>query len=274
MAFSLSKLTVATGLATGALLSSIGTSDAHAFGFKFDASYSQDDSPTGDILLESVKIGDEIITEFSYINSAVIVENEVYTGGNTGAASADKGDNATTGVAVEDAQAEDVVTNLANNNLNNIIDTEANGSFIIDLKFGKAIDNLLIWERGGSGNTYGNSDLKIQALDADGNAIGQNRLITRKMWNDAGFQINTTEIGGAQNVGSLGINIFNDLGVESAKVDTIRFISEDSFNGPDWKFVGTDAGRDLESVPEPAFILGLGIFGSVLMLKKRNQIVA
>ena len=276
MAFSLSKLTVATGLATSALLTCMGNANAEGFGFGFDTSYSQNNSPKGSILLESVTIGDEIIEEFSYVNFAEVVYNDPHVKGkiNSGAASADIGDDLvsgvnTQGVKVEDATAEDIVTNLSTNDLNNIIDTEDNGTFVIDLKFGKTIDNLLIWERGM------NSKIGIQAVDADGNLIGTRRVIDKNMWFDAGYSIDTQEIGSAQEVGSLGISIAQDLGVDSGQVETIRFFSEGkAFNGPDWKFVGTDANRDLEpeAVPEPALILGLSVFGGVLMLKKRTQI--
>ncbi|MEM9768372.1 MAG: exosortase-dependent surface protein XDP2 [Cyanobacteria bacterium P01_D01_bin.71] len=260
MNFSYSKIAVAAGLATGALFSSFATGNAFAFGFEFQGTYSQNDAPTGDILLESVTIGEDIIEDFSFVTSATIVNNDAFSGGNSGAASADTGDNATGGVRQEDAEAEDVVANLATNNLNHIVDTEDTGSFEIDLNFGKSLDNLLIWERGM------NSDLGIQAVDAAGNLIGNRLVVTRDMWYDAGFAIDTSEIDGAQDVGAIGINIFSDLGIENGAVETIRFFSESSFNGPDWKFVGTDAARD---VPEPALLMSLGLFGGALALQKR-----
>ncbi|MEM9006683.1 MAG: PEP-CTERM sorting domain-containing protein, partial [Cyanobacteria bacterium P01_F01_bin.86] len=106
------------------------------------------------------------------------------------------------------------------------------------------------------------------AVDINGNLIGNRQVITRDMWFDAGFAINTTEISKEQQVGALGINIANDLGVDSGSVGTIRFFSESEFNGPDWKFVGTDSTR---SVPEPAFILGLGLLGGVFVTQKRTR---
>ncbi|NEQ46513.1 MAG: PEP-CTERM sorting domain-containing protein [Leptolyngbya sp. SIOISBB] len=260
----MSKFAVATGLATGALVSSFATGNAFAVGFGFETDYFENASPKGDILLKSVTIGDEIIEDFSFVNSAVIDFNDAFDGGNTGAASADKGDNATGGVVQENLSEMDgdvVVANLSTNNLNHIIDTEDEGAFTIDLQFGKSIDNLLIWERGK------NSDLGIVALDAAGNEIGEKLTITRNMWLDAGYSIDTTEIDEAQEVGSLGISIFDDLGVESGAVDSIRFFSESGFNGPDWKFVGTDAAR----VPEPAFILGFTLVGGALAWQKRAK---
>lgn len=259
-------MTVAASIATGVLLSLTNSANAQTVGFEFETEYLLNDSPTGDILLESVKIGNEIVQDFSFVSGVNIVENDPFLGSNTGAASADIGDTATTGVVVEDATASDILTNLSNNNLNNIVDTEDTGSFIIDLTFGKTIDNLLIWERGK------NSSLGIQAIDFDGNLIGDRQVITRDMWFKTDFRIDTTEINGSQKVGALGINIAEDLGVDSGNVGTIRFFSESNFNGPDWKFVGTDSTRSA-SVPEPAFVLGLGLLGGVFVTQKRKRAV-
>ncbi|MDB9527721.1 PEP-CTERM sorting domain-containing protein [Oscillatoria sp. CS-180] len=259
---------MAASLATGTLLTLGGNAKALDFGFEFTTTLSEYNSPTGNVLLESVQIGDEVVSDFSYINAAEIIYNDPFLNGNTGAASADTGDDVTDGVRAEDATAADVVANLGTNNLNHIIDTEDNGTFVIDLQFSKTIDNLLIWERGR------NSKLGVQAVDANGNLIGERRVIGKNMWSDAGYSIDTHEIGGAQAVGSLGINISEDLGIESGQAETIRFFSESSFNGPDWKFVGTNANRgiDAESVPEPALAVGITIFGSLLMFRKRPQL--
>ncbi|RZM78957.1 exosortase-dependent surface protein XDP2 [Leptolyngbya iicbica] len=259
MSLSISKFAVATGLATGTLLSCFGTSQAHATGFKFVGTYSQTSSSTADILLESITVGDQIIDEFSYVTSAEIIYNDVYSGGNTGAASADTGDDATGGARAEDATAADVVANLSTNNINHIIDTEDKGRFEIDLNFSEAIKTLFVWERGM------NSDLGIQAVNADGELIGSRLDITRNMWFDTGFKIDTSEINNAQKVGSLGIKMA-DLGVEGGEVSTLRFFSQSGFNGPDWKFVGTTA-----KVPEPALMLGLGLVGGALAWQKRAK---
>ena len=258
-----STMAVAASVVTGVLLSLTGNANAEDFGFEFDTNYLLNDSPKGDIFLESIEIGDEIVQDFAFVAGVSIVENDPFLGGDTGAASADIGDTATTGIAVEDATANDILTNLSNNNLNNIIDTEDTGSFIIDLTFDKTIDNLLIWERGK------NSSLGIQAVDFEGNLIGERRVIDRDMWFKTDFKINTTEIIGNQEVGALGINIAEDLGVDSGNVGTIRFFSESSFNGPDWKFIGTDSTRSA-SVPEPALVLGLGLLGGVFATQKRK----
>lgn len=271
MTFSFSQLALATGLATGALLSSLGTANALAFGFQFGTNASrpvpsanEKEAAQRDILLESVTFGDQTITDFAFVSSVPLnFFNDLYTGQNTGAASADKGDLATGGVKNEKLTAANVVTNLSTNNLNHIIDTEDTGSFTLDLTFDAMIDNLLIWERGK------NSDLGVQALDADGKAIGNRLVVKRNMWFDAGYEIDTLEIDNVQEVGSLGINIWSDLGVASGAVSTIRISSEKGFNGPDWKVVGTAATR---SVPEPALILGLTLLGGAMALTKRSDI--
>ena len=259
MSLSISKFAVATGLATGTLLSGFSTSQAFAFGFDFEGTYSQTSSSTADILLESVTVGEQIIDEFSYVTSAVIIQNDVFSGGNTGAASADTGDDATGGARSEDATAADVVANLSSNNINHIVDTEDDGSFQIDLNFSEAIKTLFVWERGM------NSDLGIQAVGTDGNLLGNRLDVTRDMWNDAGFKINTSEIDDDQKMGSLGIKI-SDLGVQGGEIQTLRFFSESGFNGPDWKFVGTTA-----KVPEPTLLLGLGLLGGAMAWQKRAK---
>ncbi len=264
----LSKTLWITSLATGTVLSFMAPVNAVTFGSQFQTNVLFDETldvasqPKGNVWLESVKIGTETIRDFSFISAVNIVSNDEFLGENTGAASADIGDLATTGIKSEDASASDILINLSNRNLNNIVDTEDVGSFIIDLSFGKAIDNLLIWERGM------NSDLGIQALDNTGNLIGNRLIITRKMWFDAGFSINTTEIGRAQKVGSLGINVLQDLGVASGSISSLRFFSEAKFNGPDWKFVGTDASRT-QSVPEPPLLLGLGLLATTFLVNRR-----
>ncbi|NJL86434.1 MAG: PEP-CTERM sorting domain-containing protein [Leptolyngbyaceae cyanobacterium SM1_1_3] len=249
-------------MASVTLLAVAGTAQAFSFTSEVEGS-----SAKGDIFLKAVILntGERVAVEdLSFVMGAEIVSNDEFKGGNTGAASADKGDEATTGIAQEDAAAADIVTNLSTANLNNIVDTEDEGNFQIDLDFAKVIDNLLIWERGK------NSDLGVQAVDNSGNLIGNFFKVTRSDWTDAGFSIDTTEIGSAQAVGSFGLNLVADLGV-SGPVSKIRFSSESGFNGPDWKFVGTAAERESQSVPEPGLAVGLGLLGG-LMLTKRTRL--
>ena len=245
-----------TGAASAVLLAAAGSANAFTFTTEYSGSAGK-----GDAFLESVTLeSGEVVTDFSYISGASVVYNDEYSGGNTGAASADKGDEATTGFAKEDLTAAELAANLGTNNLNNIVDTEDDGSFQLDLSFSKAMDNLLIWERGM------NSDLGIQALDSAGNLIGSYLKIDRSQWTYAGFGIDTTEIGNTQKVGSFGVNFVSDLGVDGP-VSRVRFFSESQFNGPDWKFVGTDVERPSQ-VPEPGLLLGLGLLSGLAAVKR------
>ncbi len=257
MAFNLSQLATAAGVTVGSIVMLSGSAQAFSFATNYTGT-----APQGDIFLDSIEKEDgTIIQDFSYVTGANIIENDEFTGGNSGAASADIGDDATTGTSREKATAADIVTNLGNNNLNNIIDTEDSGSFEIDLSFGSAIDNLLIWERGE------NSKLGIQAVDNNGGLIGERLVLDSSTWNYADFDIDTQEIGSAQRVASIGVNVAEDLGVDGS-VSTVRFFSESGFNGPDWKIIGTDHSR---SVPEPSAAIGLGLLGGLGFLAKRKK---
>jgi hypothetical protein len=273
MQVKLFRLFAIAGAATAILF---GTATRASATFTFTTNFTDTEyGAKGDIFLDSVVLDStqELVEDFSFVNGAYIVANDEYTGGNSGAASADIGDNATTGTKMEAATVDAIVANLGNNNLNNIIDTEDSGSFQIDLSFEYNIDNLLIWERGNDNDTWGagNSDLAVQAVDAEGNLLGNYLKITRDQWKNAGYSINTQEIGNTQEVGSLGVNILEDLGVAGG-VNRVRFFSESSFRGPDWKFVGTDATRleeETQAVPEPGALVGLGAVAGIVLLSKR-----
>ncbi|WP_204106131.1 MULTISPECIES: exosortase-dependent surface protein XDP2 [Spirulina sp. CCY15215] len=244
---------------------------APADAFTFTSNFTGDASK-GDIWLQSIQLEDgSIVDSFSMITSANIVANDAYTGGNSGAASADRGDNTTTGVKVENATAADLVTNLSNLNLNNIVDTEDSGSFEIDLFFDKAIDNLLIWERGQ------NSALAVQALDENGALIGDKVVVDfrtlDKTAHYAGYSIDTLEIGGAQKVNSVGLTLA-DLGLTDASINSFRFFSEggpDGYNGPDWKILGTQAEDVSVGVPEPGTVLGLTLISGLVAAARRKK---
>ncbi len=246
---------MATGTAIATLMTLAGSANAFSFTTNFTGNNAKED-----IWLNSVTIGDQVISNFAVVNSANIIYNAPYTGGNTGAASADRGDNAS-GINVEDPTNGHVVQALGNLNLNNILDGEDNGKFIIDVTFNGLVDNLLFWERGQ------NSRLGVQALDAFGNLVGNFLLLDSKTWDYAGFKIDTTEIGGAQNVGSLGVSLA-DLGV-SGPIQSIRLTSETSYNGPDFKVVGTAA--TAAAVPEPTTVLGLGLVAGLGFVSRRRR---
>ena len=116
--------------------------------FSFTSNYTQtlsgSDAAKGDIFLNSVTLkSGQVISDFTLINTATIRYNDPHTGGSTGAASADIGDLATTGLKQEDLTPEGAKIVLNNLNLNNIIDTENSGTFELDLFFEKDVDNRL-----------------------------------------------------------------------------------------------------------------------------------
>ena len=244
---------------------------AHAFSFQtnYTSVLTGSNAPKGDIFLNSVTLDSgKIISDFTMITSANILSNDVYTGGDSGAASADIGDLATTGLKQEDLTNEGAAAVLSNLNLNNIIDTEDSGNFILDLNFAKAVDNIFIWERGM------NSRLDIQALDANGNEIGNKvALSNSKDWDYAGFNIDTQEIGGAQKVGSIGVSLA-DLGISNAFINSLRVTSNGkAYNGPDFKVMGSVADvPSPQKVPEPSALIGLGaVVVGAFATRRRSQ---
>jgi len=250
-------VTTASFVATGFLIAG---APAQAFSFSTQFSGTSTNGgvdPTRDITLNSVTVGNRVVRDFALVKSANIIQNDTYTGGNTGAASSDRGDNAS-GVKLEKATNESIVASLGNRNLNNIIDGEDKGSFKINLMFGQAVSNLFFWERGM------NSDLSVQALDAGGNLIGNLFKITRNTWQNAGYSIDTTEISGAQRVGSWGLDA-KDLGVVGS-IFGIQVSADASHNGPDFKVVGEAA-----AVPEPTTMAGLALAGAGFAAARRRK---
>lgn len=245
-----------------------GNGTAQAAGFVSNISYT---NPTRDVILNSITQNGTTFNNFSFVNRTIIQYNTPRTNDpNSGAASTDRGDNVVTPRLPEETPAAEAITAfLGNNNLNNIIDTEDVGSFVIDVFFdseviqdGTGLDSLFFWERGM------NSDLGIQALDANGNVIGNFKRITetRNPNNYAGFQIDTTEIWGAQNVGSWGVNL-DTLGV--SRLSGLRLTANETFRGPDFKFLARTG--NTTKVPEPTTILGLGALAGMALLNRRQK---
>lgn len=264
------KKLLASAAAT-ACVASVMAQPAQAFSFQtnFDAALTGTQAAKGNILLESVEfkgitVDGITINNFALVNQANIVSNDLWTRDNTGAASTDLGDLATVGLKREAINNQDAVAALGNRYLSSIIDTEDQGNFAIDLSFEQAVDNFFFWERGM------NSKLDVQALDADGNLIGNLLNLNSNNWDYAGYKLDTREISRAQKVGSLGVSL-NDLGVLDP-ITGIRVISRGrEYKGPDWKVIGSAAsGNQAQSVPEPGFIASLAFFGLTLIASRRQ----
>lgn len=261
MTFRSHQLALAAGAAL--TLAMVGASRAEAFSFttnySLDGSLTGDDVWRGDILLNSVSYGGQTFSQFSLVNGATIVHNDKFTGGNTGAASADRGKFSNDGVIVEDPTAADIVTNLGNLNLSSIIDGEDTGSYTLDLNFDRAARDVLVWERGR------NSSLTLQALGAGGTLLGSAFTITEDLWGAAGFSLGTTEIDPyIQTVGSRGISAA-DFGLGDGLIYGVRVTAAGSLdNGPDFKVVGT-------AVPEPSLVFGFGALALMGVASRRRR---
>lgn len=263
------NLLFSTGLALSAVVGVSGAAQAASFTTNFTPNPAD---PTQDITLQSITQNGETSLSLNFVETANIITN---TGLTIGGTSTDKGDNASNpsggGNPAEFPSNGQLAAYLGSNNLNNIADTEDDGQFVIDLTFedviasnSEGLDSLFFWERGL------NSDITVQALDGEGNLIGSAFTITRDLWTEAGYSINTTEVNNAQPVGSYGVS-FADLGLSSdVTFSSIRVTSFTSYNGPDFKvasanFVATPP------VPEPATIIGLGSVAALAFVRRRQM---
>lgn len=304
------RLSASISLVAGTVLAV--SNSAYAAGFT--TNFTQINGAEGDIFLNSVtqknKNGQDVtIKDFSFVNQAEILQNTEITrkanrietanpeevaalkqqnpgqkveNNNTGAASTDRGDRASAPMTVSgmnNPTGTEVAAFLGNNNLNNIIDTEENGHFSMNLFFdslirddGTGLDNFFIWERGFNTRTsQGNSDLDIQAIDKDGNEIGNLVKLLRKDQTYAGYSIDTTEIGAAQRVGSWGVSLAQ-LGLTGGLVNGVRLTTRgSSYNGPDFKIVARRSELRSRAVPEPGTLLALGIVGGLAFFSRRQQ---
>lgn len=256
---------------------------ARASGFNFVSNVTQANGAAGDITLNSITQGSKTIDakDLSYVKAVDIIYNTKIdpsqgtsgtpgaSNNNTGAASTDKGDKATSPLlngsplnpsGVKDPTGAEMAAYLGNNNLNNIIDTEDSGKFTLNVWFTKAVASILLWERGM------NSRISVQAINSTGQVIGNLLKLDSSTWQYAGYDIDTTEIGGAQKVGSIGISLA-DLGLTDA-IAGIQLSTDGSKgdNGPDFKVAGEAA-----SVPEPLTMGGLALGVSGMIAARRRQ---
>lgn len=261
-----SSFALASIFAGLALAATAGMAEAFTFktNYTVNNSLSGDNQWRGDILLNSVQYGGNTYSDFAFVNNVNILQNDNWTSGNTGAASADKGKFATTGLSQERLTNAGAVTALGNNNLSSIIDTEDSGKFSMNIFFDKEVRDILIWERGI------NSSMDIQAIDASGNAIGNLLNLTKNSFSNAGYQLGTLEIGNSiQNVGSVGVTLAQ-LGVTNNAIVGLRVSAQSNYNGPDWKIAGVAAEKPTTNTPEPFSMIGGAIaLGGAALMKRR-----
>ena len=288
----LRKLATTIGLTVGSVLVAANSAQAASF----TSNVSQNTDAKADVFLNSITQNNQTFNNFSYVDEVKVFDNEQWTGGNTGAASTDRGINASLPESIsEDNKAvnespttDRVAAFLGNNNLNNIIDTEDTGTFNTQLFFDSilriddtGLDSLFFFERGM------NSNLLIQALDKGGNTAG-NKLLLRGTKKEAqnnisdsfkaeidqeyaGFDIKTLEIKSqknAQKVGSWGVSLA-DLGVDSLAGVQI-YANGKSYNGPDFKVIARKS-NTIASVPEPGTIIGLGSVAAIAFFRRRKS---
>lgn len=261
-----STFAFASILAGLAVAATAGIAEAFTFktNYSLDSNLSGDNQWRGDILLNSVEYGGNTYSDFAFVNSVNILHNDNWTGGNTGAASADKGKFANDGLSQERLTNAGAATALGNNNLSSIIDGEDSGAFSMNLFFDKGVQDILVWERGR------NSAMDIQAIDASGNAIGNLLHLAKSSFTGAGYQLGTMEIGnGIQNVGSVGVTLAQ-LGVTDNAIFGLRVSAQKGYNGPDWKIAGVAAQKPTTNTPEPFSMIGGAIaLGGAALMKRR-----
>lgn len=268
-----SKLVTSIGLTVSTVLFVSNSAQAAAF----KTNFTQNNGTTGDTFLDSIEQNGKTINKFSFVQEAVINQNTERTKNkNSGAASTDRGDNASSPVTTnEDPDNVQIAKFLGNSNLNNIIDTEDSGSFNINLLFdtifradNSGLDSFFIWERGM------NSNLRVQAIDDAGNIIGNAIDLLKKDQAKANFKIDTKEINNIQKVGSWGVS-FADLGLTDNQIlSGIQVSADASFKGPDFKVVarkGSVGPFARASVPEPGTIIGLGSVAALAFIRRRKS---
>lgn len=252
-----------TSLVAGAAIAAAAPAQAFtSFSFTTNTDYVRG-GEKNDINLNSVTIGSQTIDQFNLVKRAAIqTQNSRDIDGKThGLLSTVCGDNVACD-AKELPSNSDVVAALGNRNMNYIVDTEEFlGSGTLDVFFEKPSDTFMLFERGGSMDAAraGNSALVVQGLDAQGNTIGSAFTIGFDKWNDAGYAIDTKEIGGAQRVGSYGLKSSNGM------IAGLRLITNST--GADFKVIAANS----KKVPEPATLVGFAIVGGAMTMVRRRK---
>ena len=164
------------------------------------------------------------------------------------------------------------VFSATNKNLNWIIDGESTG-YTLDLLYGggnvlhpaSGATSLLVMERGM------NSGVRLYGLYRSGASVVPTTSyvdLAASAQSDAGFSIDTTEIGSAQKVGAWGVDV-SSLSTATGGNGLLgfRFYSSEALgsNGPDLVGVASAA-----PVPEPAPVAGLAL-GALGLLRSRRR---
>jgi hypothetical protein len=258
------SLSMLTGLAvTTTIVSALPAQAFDTFSFTTNSTYKVGQEKN-DIFLKSVVKNGQTITQFNTVSDAKIIQQNSKTIGGVvhGLMSTNCGDKVANCVSAELPSNSQVVGALGNLNLNKIIDSEEFlGSGILDVFFQKPSDSFYLFERGGAmGSTAraGNSNLKVQALDAKGKLVGSQFTISANMWNNAGYAIDTTEITAAQKVGSFGLSSKNGA------IAGLRLITDST--GADFKVIASSSTK----VPEPTTLLGMVAIGGALAARRRK----
>jgi len=149
-------------------------------------------------------------------------------------------------------------------NLSYIIDGEDNGAWSLDLLFAPGLtlsadsDNstieLALVERGR------NSDMLVYGLIAGG-GVTQSVLVPRANLAQAGWSLDTLEIGGAQEVGAVGLSLDSSW----TNLVGFRIVATSAFNGPDLVAVGTAM-----PVPAPGAAALAALGGLCIARRRRN----
>jgi hypothetical protein len=223
----------------------------------------------GDVRLDSVSFGGNSYGQnriTTVAGASIVLDDGLDTTNGGGNLAAGRGINAVAdtwvgeGPATVTPNSSDLYGALANYNLTSIVVTRENpGSAVLDVSFATPTDTFLFYERGF------NSDLQVQALNADNRVIGSYTIL-RANYNPTGIIISTDN--GAfqlqgQGLGSIGLQ--TDEAVSRLRLSSYRS-DVLNYNGPDFKVLAVSA------VPEPeTYALMLAGLGAVLFVAARRR---